>query len=95
MIEERTQPELDWSSAAAVGVRLTRPGPRVSDEYARGAVTDLRRFARDAQDMVRQTARIDAPTDTAPVIVADRLARTPARLPMAAEARSQRSPTRT
>lgn len=72
MIEQRSLPELDWSSASAVGVRLVRPGPRVSDEYARGAVADLHRFAREAQGLVRGTARIDAPTDTAPVIVADR-----------------------
>lgn len=65
-------PELHWPTAAATGVRLTRPGPRVSDEYARGAVTDLRRYAHQAQGLVRETARIDAPTETAPVIVADR-----------------------
>lgn len=70
--EART--ELDWGSAVATGVRLIRPGPRVDDEVAAGAVADLQRFAADAQDLVRTTARIDAPTNTAPVEVIERTA---------------------
>lgn len=71
---ERTLPELDWSTAAATGVRLVRPGPRVDAPRAAEAVADLYRFAEQAQDLVRETARIEAPTDTAPVRVVDRAA---------------------
>lgn len=71
---ERTLPELDWSTAAATGVRLVRPGPRVSEADATQAVADLYRCAERAQGLVRRTARIDAPTDTAPVRVVDRTA---------------------
>ncbi|WP_432558692.1 zinc-dependent metalloprotease [Granulicoccus sp. GXG6511] len=67
-----TTPELHWPAAAATAIRLAPPGPRVGDDQAKRAITDLQRFARDAQGLVRETARIDAPTDTAPVIVADR-----------------------
>lgn len=68
----RTLPQLDWASARAIGVRLVRPGPRVSAAIAAEAVADLRRFAVQAQELVRETARIDAPTDTAPVDVIER-----------------------
>jgi len=67
-----TTPELHWPAAANTGIRLVPSGPRVSDDHARRAVADLQRFAVEAQDLVRETARIEAPADTAPVYVVDR-----------------------
>ncbi|MFG2071446.1 putative hydrolase/uncharacterized protein, coenzyme F420 biosynthesis associated [Nonomuraea maritima] len=55
---------IDWDLAVTTGTRLVRPGPQVSREEARQAVTELRTLSREAEGHVREFTKID--TDTAP-----------------------------
>ncbi|NNG20868.1 zinc-dependent metalloprotease [Naumannella sp. ID2617S] len=65
-------PPIDWDAATATGARLIPAGPSVTPGEAAQLVAELRECAVRAQPRVRETARIDAPTDTAPVLVVDR-----------------------
>lgn len=63
---------LHWDSAAATGIRLVRPGPRVSARVATAAIDELYALAARAEGLVAETARISAPHNSAPVQVVDR-----------------------
>lgn len=63
---------IDWDLAATTAARLTRPGPSVGPGEARAAVSDLRRFAEEAEAHVRAYTGLHAPSGTAPVLVVDR-----------------------
>lgn len=65
---------LHWESAAATGVRLVPPGPRISDRAATAAIRELYALAKRAEGLVAETARIATPGNTAPVVVVDRTA---------------------
>ncbi|WP_030452943.1 zinc-dependent metalloprotease [Herbidospora cretacea] len=60
---------IDWDLAVATGVRLVRPGPQVSREEARQAVSELRRLSREAEVHVKEFTGIDsAPPEEATVV---------------------------
>jgi coenzyme F420 biosynthesis associated uncharacterized protein len=63
---------VDWDLAVSTGKRLVRPGPVIPRAEARAAVADLRRFAGNAQDHVRDFTGLTADTDGASVAVIDR-----------------------
>ncbi|HEX7188784.1 MAG TPA: zinc-dependent metalloprotease [Actinomycetes bacterium] len=66
---------VDWDLAVSTGTRLVRPGPQVTHEEARQAVSDLREYARQAHGHVAGYTGMDAPTDDTPgasVVVIDR-----------------------
>jgi coenzyme F420 biosynthesis associated uncharacterized protein len=63
---------VDWDLAVTTGTRLVRPGPVVSREEARAAVSDLHRFAEQAQAHVRNYTGLVAPSDGHSVAVIDR-----------------------
>jgi coenzyme F420 biosynthesis associated uncharacterized protein len=66
---------VDWNLAVATATRLVRPGPEVSREQAREAVSELRRHARSSEEHVRgfTLMRPDRPSQTdTPVLVVDR-----------------------
>ncbi len=66
---------VDWDLAVSTGTRLVRPGPQVTHEEARQAVSDLREYARQAHGHVAGFTGMDAPTDDTPgasVVVIDR-----------------------
>jgi coenzyme F420 biosynthesis associated uncharacterized protein len=63
---------VDWGLAVATARRLAKPGPEVSIEQAREVVSDLRRFATDAEEHVRGFTGLDGSSATAPVVVVDR-----------------------
>jgi coenzyme F420 biosynthesis associated uncharacterized protein len=65
---------LHWESATAAGVRLVPPGPRVPAREATAAIRELYALAARAEGLVADTARIAAPSNTAPVVVVDRTA---------------------
>lgn len=64
-------PAIDWDLAVRTGTRLVRPGPRVGHRVAAEAVAELGECARRAEPLVREVTRLDAPTDSA-VLVVDR-----------------------
>ncbi|MDP3966774.1 MAG: zinc-dependent metalloprotease [Nocardioides sp.] len=72
MSEPRTSSMVDWDFAVSVGTRLAGDGPVVSRTEASDAVTELRDGARRSTDLVRNFTGLDAPDDTAPVLVVDR-----------------------
>ncbi|GAA0421237.1 hypothetical protein Acor_77310 [Acrocarpospora corrugata] len=60
---------IDWDLAVATGVRLVRPGPQVSRDEAKHAVTELRRLSREAEGHVKEFTGIDsAPPEEATVV---------------------------
>ncbi len=63
---------VDWSLAVTTAKRLMRPGPEVSRTEAAEVVSQLRRFAADSTDHVREFSGLEAPAGTAPVLVVDR-----------------------
>ncbi|NLU75466.1 zinc-dependent metalloprotease [Streptomyces sp. HNM0575] len=66
---------VDWNLAVATATRLVRPGPEVSREGAREAVSELRRHAVSSEEHVRGFTRMrpDRPAETdTPVLVVDR-----------------------
>ncbi|MBB3729837.1 zinc-dependent metalloprotease [Nonomuraea dietziae] len=63
---------IDWDLAVSTGTRLVRPGPQVSREEARHAVTELRTLSREAEGHVREFTRIDAATPPQPATIVDR-----------------------
>lgn len=65
-------PEIDWELAAATGRRLIKAGPPVNADQAAEVVAALRTASARAEDLVRETAQLQAPKGLAPVLVVDR-----------------------
>ncbi|TMR93758.1 coenzyme F420 biosynthesis-associated protein [Nonomuraea basaltis] len=63
---------IDWDLAVTTGTRLVRPGPQVSREEARQAVTELRTLSREAEGHVREFTKIHTETPPQPATVVDR-----------------------
>ncbi|HSR22462.1 MAG TPA: zinc-dependent metalloprotease [Candidatus Eisenbacteria bacterium] len=64
---------VDWDLAVTTATRLVRPGPMVSREEARAAVSDLRRYADQAQRHVQDyTGLVASASDGSAVAVIDR-----------------------
>ncbi|SCK58106.1 putative hydrolase/uncharacterized protein, coenzyme F420 biosynthesis associated [Streptomyces sp. WMMB 322] len=66
---------VDWNLAVATATRLVRPGPEVTREEARAAVSELRRHAKASEEHVRGFTRMqpDRPSESdTPVLVVDR-----------------------
>jgi coenzyme F420 biosynthesis associated uncharacterized protein len=63
---------IDWNVVVSTANRLARPGPQVSREEARDVVTDLRRYAVEAEGHVRAFTGLTAPSGSGPVLVVDR-----------------------
>ena len=54
---------VDWDLAVSTGRRLVKPGPTVTPDEARAAVTQLKAFAVEAHGHVAAFTGLDAPTD--------------------------------
>ena len=65
-------PLIDWDLAVRLGTRLAGDGPTVSREEARDVVAELREDAARSARLVRDHTRLEAPENTAPVLVVDR-----------------------
>ena len=66
---------VDWDLAVATGRRLVSPGPSVTAEEARAAVTQLKAFAVESHGHVSAFTGLHAPTEgdpTSAVVVVDR-----------------------
>lgn len=63
---------VDWEFAARVGAGIAGDGPRVSPPEAAAAVAELRGDAEKSTTYVRGFTGLDAPEDSAPVLVIDR-----------------------
>jgi coenzyme F420 biosynthesis associated uncharacterized protein len=66
---------VDWDLAVTTGRKLVSPGPTVSPDEARAAVTQLKAFAVEAHRHVAAFTGLDVPADTssrASVVVVDR-----------------------
>ncbi|HEX4812563.1 MAG TPA: zinc-dependent metalloprotease [Nonomuraea sp.] len=63
---------IDWDLAVTTGTRLVRPGPQVSREEARQAVTELRTLSREAEGHVREFTKIHTETAPQPATIVDR-----------------------
>ncbi|MFI6298389.1 zinc-dependent metalloprotease [Nonomuraea sp. NPDC050790] len=63
---------IDWELAVSTGTRLVRPGPQVSREEARQAVTELRTLSREAEGHVRDFTKIHTETPPQPATIVDR-----------------------
>ncbi|MGP3912720.1 zinc-dependent metalloprotease [Nonomuraea sp. 10N515B] len=63
---------IDWDLAVTTGTRLVRPGPLVSREEARQAVTELRTLSREAEGHVREFTKIHTETAPQPATIVDR-----------------------
>ncbi|SEG80229.1 putative hydrolase/uncharacterized protein, coenzyme F420 biosynthesis associated [Nonomuraea solani] len=63
---------IDWDLAVTTGTRLVRPGPQVSREEARQAVTELRTLSREAEGHVRDFTKIHTETAPQPATIVDR-----------------------
>ncbi|MBA2892155.1 zinc-dependent metalloprotease [Nonomuraea sp. NPDC050663] len=63
---------IDWDLAVATGTRLVRPGPQVSREEARQAVSELRTLSREAEGHVREFTQIHTETPPQPATIVDR-----------------------
>ncbi len=66
---------IDWDLAVATGRRLVKPGPAVTPDEARAAVTQLKAFAVESHGHVEGFTGLRAPTigdPTAAVVVVDR-----------------------
>lgn len=65
-------PTVDWELAIRIGSKLAGPGPVVTRVEADEAVAELRRDAESSTGYVRDYTGLDAPANTAPVLVVDR-----------------------
>ena len=64
---------IDWGLAVSTARRLAKPGPDVTVAEARQVVTDLRAFAAEATDPVRDYTGLDGGGEmAAPVVIVDR-----------------------
>ncbi|NJP69093.1 zinc-dependent metalloprotease [Streptomyces spiramenti] len=63
---------VDWNLAVATAARMSRPGPEVTREEARGVVAELRRHAKASERHVRAYTGLTAVGDDTPVLVVDR-----------------------
>ncbi|MFI6499821.1 zinc-dependent metalloprotease [Nonomuraea typhae] len=63
---------IDWDLAVSTGTRLVRPGPQVSREEARQAVTELRTLSREAEGHVREFTKIHTEAPPQPATIVDR-----------------------
>ncbi len=63
---------VDWELAARTARKLLRPGPETTREEAGRVVAELRRFAADSEEHVRDFTGLHATAATAPVMVVDR-----------------------
>ncbi|MGW4959007.1 zinc-dependent metalloprotease [Nonomuraea sp. NPDC004186] len=63
---------IDWDLAVTTGTRLVRPGPQVSREEARQAVTELRTLSREAEGHVREFTKIHAEAAPQAATIVDR-----------------------
>jgi coenzyme F420 biosynthesis associated uncharacterized protein len=64
---------IDWELAVSTARRLARPGPDVTVAEARQVVTELRAFAAEATDPVRDYTGLDGGGNAkAPVVIVDR-----------------------
>jgi len=63
---------VDWDLAVRLGGRLAGDGPQVAREEAAAAVAELRQDAATATGYVRDYTGLNAPDNTAPVLVVDR-----------------------
>ncbi|MDH2414206.1 zinc-dependent metalloprotease [Nocardioides sp. CER19] len=63
---------IDWDLAVRVGSRLAGDGPVVSSAEAADVVAELREDAARSTALVREHTGLDAPENTAPVLVVDR-----------------------
>ena len=63
---------VDWGLAVQLGAKFAGDGPRVEAEEAAQAVAELRDGAARSTAYVRDFTSLDAPPDTAPVLVIDR-----------------------
>ncbi len=67
-----TREMVDWDLAVKIGSRIAGEGPAITREQAAAAVTELRAGATRSTGLVREFTGLDAPDDTAPVLVVDR-----------------------
>lgn len=63
---------IDWDLAVRIGSRLAGDGPAVSAAEAADVVAELREDAERSTGLVREFTGLDAPAQTAPVLVVDR-----------------------
>jgi coenzyme F420 biosynthesis associated uncharacterized protein len=63
---------VDWDFAVTLGARIAGEGPEVTADDAAAAVAELRAGANRSTGLVREFTGLDAPEDTAPVLVVDR-----------------------
>lgn len=63
---------VDWDLAVAVGTRLAGRSPSMAPEEAAAVVAELRADAARSTGLVRDFTGLDAPENTAPVVVVDR-----------------------
>jgi len=63
---------VDWEFAVSIGSKLAGDGPVVSRAEADAAVAELRADAERSTGLVRDFTGLDAPVNTAPVLVVDR-----------------------
>jgi coenzyme F420 biosynthesis associated uncharacterized protein len=63
---------IDWELAVRVGSRLAGDGPTISASEAADVVAELREDAARSTALVREHTGLDAPENTAPVLVVDR-----------------------
>jgi coenzyme F420 biosynthesis associated uncharacterized protein len=72
MSEQLLDRLVDWDVAAATARRLARPGPGVEPSEAAGVVQELRDCAAAARPHVARITGLDAPAESAVVLVVDR-----------------------
>ena len=63
---------VDWDLAVSIGSRLAGEGPSVTWSEAAAVVEELRAGADRSTGLVREFTGLDAPANTAPVVVVDR-----------------------
>src|SRR5689334_22913429 len=63
---------VDWDLALSTAQRLMRPSPSVDRAQAGRVVSDLRRYASQAEEHVRGYTGLETNSATAPVVVVDR-----------------------
>src|SRR4051794_26410361 len=66
------QSMVDWDLAVSIGTRLAGDGPSVTWAEAGAVVDELRVGADRSTGLVRDFTGLDAPANTAPVVVVDR-----------------------
>ncbi|MFT4288983.1 zinc-dependent metalloprotease [Nocardioides sp.] len=63
---------IDWDLAVRLGTRIAGDGPTVTSAEAADVVAELREGAARSTGLVKDFTGLDAPEDTAPVLVVDR-----------------------